>query len=143
MDWSSIIIAATSAVSALGLSEAVRIIVSKWANKRKDAVSVQDGIADLEAKDIVNREKTFARLSEINEKLVEEMADLTKMLINARSQMAEVINHKITLTMENAELKAQNELLRKENAELKKTLNEFVEKQIKMEHRIKDLEKKI
>jgi chromosome segregation ATPase len=143
MDWSSIIIGIGSAGGALGLNEVVRIIVNKWANKKKDAVDVQDDLADLEAKDIVNREKTFAMLSQINDKLIEEMADLTKKLIAARSQMAEVINYKITLTMENADFKSQNEMLKKENDELRKNLNELKEKLAKMETQIKELQKKI
>jgi predicted nuclease with TOPRIM domain len=164
MDWSSVIIGISSAAGALGLNEAVRVIINKWANKKKEAVSVRDNIADLEAKDIVNREKTFAMLSGINDKLVDEMTDLTQKLIEARSQMSEVINHKITLTMENAELKAQNEifkkendqskkslaelkaqneLMHKENEQLKKSLSELEAKLAKMEKQIKELEKKI
>jgi chromosome segregation ATPase len=150
MDWSSIIIGIGSAGGALGLNEVIRIIVNKWANKKKDAVDVQDNLADLEAKDIVNREKTFVMLSQINDQLVEEMADLTKKLIEARSQMADVVNHKITLTMESAELKAQNELLKsqnerllRENEQLKKSLEELKKEQVAMKEQIKELEKKI
>ncbi|MDR1182567.1 MAG: hypothetical protein LBL13_11375, partial [Bacteroidales bacterium] len=128
---------------ALGLSEVIRIFANKWANKKRD-------IADLEAKDIVNREKMFSTLSEINDKLVDEMANLTQKLIEARSQMSEVINNKLTLTMENGELKVQNEdlktqneLLRKENEQLKEYLHEQDEKIAKMETKIKELEKKI
>jgi regulator of replication initiation timing len=150
MDWSSVLIGLGSAASALGLSEVIRTIVNKWVNKKKEAVGVQADIADLEAKDIVNREKMFATLSKINDKLMDEIADLTQSLIGARSQVSEVINNKLTLTMENGELKVQNEslktqneLLRMENEQLRKTLGELKEKLSKMEAKIKKLEKKI
>jgi chromosome segregation ATPase len=150
MDWSSIIIALGGAGGALGLNEVIRAIVNKWANKKKDAVSVQADVASLEAANIANREKMFTTLSEINDKLASEIAELTQILIDTRSKIAEVINHKITLTMENAELKAQNELLKlqnerllKENEQLKKSLEELKKEQATMKERIKELEKKI
>jgi septal ring factor EnvC (AmiA/AmiB activator) len=136
MDWSSILIGLGSASGALGLSEVIRIFANKWANKKKD-------IVDLEAKDIFNREKMFSTLSEINDKLADEVSDLTQKLIAVHSKMAEVINDGITLTMKNGELKAQNELLRMENEQMKKTLGELKEKLSKMEAKIKELEKKI
>ena len=136
MDWSSIIIGVGSAGGALGLNEVIRAIVNKWANKQKDEMDAE--------------QKMFATFSEINEKLASEMSELTQKLIESHSKTAEVINHKITLTMENSELlmknkqlEAQNELLRKENVELKKSLNEFKEKQDKMERQIKELSSKV
>jgi chromosome segregation ATPase len=143
MDWQLILTGIGSAISALGLSEAIRIVVSKWANKKKDAVSVQDDIADLEAKDIANQEQMFTMLSDINQKLLGEIADMTQKLIDARSKISDVIMHKMSLTVDNADLKLQNELLKKENEQLKKALGELKEKQAQMEHRIKELEKKI
>lgn len=136
MDWSSIIIGIGSAGGALGLNEVIRIIVNKWANKRKDAM-------DAEAAGAVNKEKMFATLSEINEKLAAEMAELTQKLIEAHSRIADKVNKQITLVMENAELKTQNELLRMENEQLKRSLNEMKEKMAKMEQQIKELGKKI
>jgi chromosome segregation ATPase len=118
---------------AIGLSSAVQLIVTKWANRKKDDV-------DVRSADIANREKEFTMLSGINDKLVDEMAELTQKLIEARSQMAEVVNHKITLIMENADLKAQNELFKKENQDLKIYMNELQKKILQMEDKIKKLE---
>jgi chromosome segregation ATPase len=120
---------------AIGVSSAIQILLNKWANKKKEALDVQ-------AVDIANREKTFNMLCTINDKLTAEIADLTQKLIAARTQMSEVVNHKITLVMENADLKSQNELLKKENDNYRNTINELKEKMTKMEAQIKELQKK-
>ena len=129
MDWSILI----GAGSALGLSGAIRLIVHKWVNKKKDEM-------DTEAASIVNKEKLFTMFSDINEKLAAELSDMTQQLIGSHSKTAEIVNQRIKLTMENADLKTQNELLLKENEQLKKSLGELEAKLAKMEKQIKELE---
>jgi len=108
MDLSNLFLAV---FGALGLREVILIFVNKCTNRKADKFTFE--------------KDKFSVQNETIEQLNNALSEQIKVSVENRTKIAEILNCKITLTMENADYRAKNELLSRENKQLKEELREM------------------